>query len=129
VLGIAEKDMRAMIREGADIIMKQVRSPLMPNFTYGRPPGVTICHDEGMLEVYLAGMIAKNVRAGEFRTIEFCYPALQASRIMRYSCWREMESGLNRHKMHGILLVDHDIYCFDELDWSICQVKIGIGFG
>ena len=54
-LGIAQQDTLEIIREGADIIMKQLRTDLMPRFHHEVPTGVAVLNDDQMLEMFLAG--------------------------------------------------------------------------
>jgi hypothetical protein len=128
-LGMVHHDLRELITEGADMIMKQRRTDLMPRFNYGVPQGISVVNDEGMLEVYLAGVISRSVRQSEWQTDRFAYPAKKMSRIETTPAWRSLATGLNRHDFHPILLLERDLYCFNDLDWHIAQLKIGIGLG
>lgn len=128
-LGIAHQDLREIITEGADIIMKQRRTDLMPKFHYGVPVGVSIVNDEQMLEVFLAATVAKAVRMSEWQTERFAYPAKRTSQIQQTGAWRALVTGLSRHDCHPVLSVERDLYCFNEMDWHIAQLRIGIGLG
>ena len=74
-------------------------------------------------------MIARAVRSSQWRTERFAYPAKKFSRIEHSQPWRALTTGLARHDAHPILLMERDLYCFNELDWHIAQLKIGIGLG
>ena len=128
-LGMVHHDLRQIISEGADIIMKQRRTDLMPRFHYEVPTGVSVVNDEQMLEVFLAGVMARSVRTAEWHTERFAYPARQFGRIEQSGPWRQVAAGLGRHDHHPILLMERDVYCFNEMDWHVGQLKIGIGLG
>lgn len=128
-MSMAHENTLEIIREGADMIMKQRRTDLIPRFLNEVPQGVSILNDEQMLEIYLTGVIARSVRLGEWQTQRFAYPAKKFSRIQQSTPWRALTTGLGRHDAHPILLVERDLYCFNEMDWHIGQLKIGIGLG
>lgn len=128
-LGISHLDARELISEGADIIMKQRRTDLMPRFNYEVPAGVAVVHDEKTLELFLAGMIAKAVKTSTWETVRFAYPARKMSTLEYTAGWRALSNGLGRHECHPILLIERDLYCFSEMDWHIAQLKIGVGLG
>lgn len=128
-MALSHYDNLKLISEGADIIMKQRRTDLIPNFHYGVPDGVSILNDEKMLEIYLAGMIAKSVRSGTWSMERFAYPAKKFSGIEYSPPWRALTTGLGRHDVHPILITERDVYCFNDLDWHVGQIKIGIGLG
>lgn len=129
LLGMVHHDLRQIISEGADIIMKQRRTDLMPRFHYEVPTGVSVVNNEQMLEVFLAGVMARSVRTSEWHTERFAYPAKKFSRIEQTAPWRALATGLARHDVHPILIMERDLYCFNELDWHVGQLKIGIGLG
>ncbi|MEQ1718225.1 MAG: hypothetical protein ABL907_19970 [Hyphomicrobium sp.] len=128
-LGMVHQDLRQIIAEGADIVMKQRRTDLMPRFHYEMPTGISVVNDEQMLEVFLAGMMARAVRTADWQTERFAYPAKKVSRIEQTAPWRALATGLGRHDCHPILLMERDVYCFNEMDWHVGQLKIGIGLG
>jgi hypothetical protein len=128
-LGMVHHDLREIITEGADMILKQRRTDLIPRFHNEMPVGVSVVNDEMMLEVFLAGLIARSVRSSEWHTERFAYPAKKFSRIEQSGPWRALVAGVARHDCHPILITERDLYCFNEMDWHIGQLKIGIGLG
>lgn len=128
-LSMVNQDLRQLITEGADIIMKQRRTELIPRFIYEVPQGVSVVNDERMLEMYLAGVIAHAVSRADWQTERFAYPAKKMGRIEQSSPWRALASGLSRHDVHPVLIMERDVYVFNDRDWHVAQLKIGIGLG
>lgn len=128
-LSFVHQDLREIIAEGADMIMKQRRTDLMPRFHYTMPTGISVVPDEQALEIYLAGVMARAVRTSEWHTDRFAYPAKKLSRIEQTPPWRALTAGLARHEFHPILVPERDVYCFNDNDWHVVQLKIGIGLG
>jgi hypothetical protein len=128
-LGMVHHDLRQLITEGADIIMKHRRTDLMPRFFFEVPQGVSVVNDENMLEVYLAGVMSMAVRTAEWKTERFCYPAKKFGRLELTAPWKALSTGLARHDCHPLILLERDVYCFNDIDWHVAQLKIGIGLG
>ena len=124
---LARGNTREIIREGVDIIMKQQRTELFPDIRHEVPRDVAIVNDPDMLELYLAGVIAKLVRLREWRPQRFAYPARLMRTLTRSQGWRALEEGLNRHDHYPIVTTERDVYCFNGEDWNICKLQIGFG--
>lgn len=127
LLGLSSRELREVITEGADMIMKNRRTDLIPQFIRGVPEGAAIINDEHSLEIFLAGIISAAVKMGAWQNTRFAYEAKAFSRIYYTRPWRDFAAGLARHDHHPIVLAEQEVYVFGGRDWHVGQVKIAIG--
>lgn len=125
LMGLAHQDMREVITQGVDIIMRYRNNPMMPQYVYGGPQeGVPIIRDDQSLELFLAGLVAASVRNGRWGAQRFYYPCAEVPKIIYTAAWRAMLTGFARHDVAPLLTYEKDVHQFDRTDWLLCTVNI-----
>jgi hypothetical protein len=118
-------DLRRVISEGTDIVLRYRRNPVMPEFHHREPiAGVAVVRDVRNLELYLASIVAESVRRTRWEHHQFYYPCLDTPRIMHTSPWRSLSQGTANHGIEPMLTYEKDVWVFEGRDWLLCEVKL-----
>lgn len=125
LVGLAHQDMREIISQGADIIMRYRNNPMMPQYVYGGPQeGIPVIRDDQALEMFLAALVASSVRNTRWGAQRFYYSCMDVPRIVNTAAWRAMMTGFARHDVAPQLTYEKDIHQFEGMDWMVCTVNI-----
>lgn len=119
------QDLRHLIADGADIVMRYRRNPLMPQWDHGGPRrGIPVVRDEQALELFIAGLVAVNVKQMMWGDQKFYLQVIDVNRICRSPTWRSLISGLSRHELQPWLHYEPTVYVFENSEWVICDIKV-----
>jgi hypothetical protein len=114
-----------IIGEGADIILRYRRNPMMHGFDYTGPiEGVAIIRDQQAWELYLASVIAASVRDTKWMRHQFYYACQDIPRIRETRPWRDLWSSVAKSELEPLLVCEKDVHVFEGRDWMLCEVKL-----
>lgn len=119
------RDLDRVISEGADIVLRYRRNPMMSEFRHSAPtPGVTVVRDEQNLSLFLASVVAASVKTMRWERHRFYYPCREVPHIHYTQPWRSLMRGWIEQDIEPLLTHEKDVWIFDGVDWMICEIKM-----